>query len=62
MNVVKRYNFQKHIANHTAKRFLPDYNRISKWGDMMIKFTKMHGLGNDYVYIDAINQKICIIK
>lgn len=24
----------------------------------MIKFTKMHGLGNDYVYIDAINQQI----
>ena len=24
----------------------------------MIKFKKMHGLGNDYVYIDAINQKI----
>ena len=24
----------------------------------MKKFTKMHGLGNDYVYIDAINQKI----
>ena len=24
----------------------------------MIKFTKMHGLGNDYVYIDAINQNI----
>ena len=24
----------------------------------MIKFTKMNGLGNDYVYIDAINQKI----
>ena len=24
----------------------------------MINFTKMHGLGNDYVYIDAINQKI----
>ncbi len=24
----------------------------------MIKFTKMHGLGNDYVYIDAINQDI----
>ncbi|MFQ9264873.1 MAG: diaminopimelate epimerase [Clostridia bacterium] len=23
-----------------------------------MKFTKMHGLGNDYVYIDAINQKI----
>ena len=25
---------------------------------MMLKFTKMHGLGNDYVYMDAINQKI----
>lgn len=24
----------------------------------MIKFTKMHGLGNDYVYIDAVNQNI----
>lgn len=24
----------------------------------MIKFTKMHGLGNDYVYIDAIHQNI----
>lgn len=24
----------------------------------MIKFTKMHGLGNDYVYIDSINQNI----
>lgn len=24
----------------------------------MIKFTKMHGLGNDYVYIDTIHQKI----
>jgi diaminopimelate epimerase len=24
----------------------------------MIKFTKMHGLGNDYVYINAIEQKI----
>ena len=24
----------------------------------MIKFTKMHGLGNDYVYIDSINQTI----
>ncbi len=23
-----------------------------------MKFTKMHGLGNDYVYIDAIHQKI----
>ena len=24
----------------------------------MLKFTKMHGLGNDYVYMDAITQKI----
>ena len=24
----------------------------------MIKFTKMHGLGNDYVYMDAIHQNI----
>ena len=24
----------------------------------MKKFTKMHGLGNDYVYIDAIHQKV----
>jgi len=24
----------------------------------MLKFIKMHGLGNDYVYMDAINQKI----
>ena len=24
----------------------------------MIEFVKMHGLGNDYVYIDAINQGI----
>ena len=24
----------------------------------MLRFTKMHGLGNDYVYMDAINQKI----
>lgn len=24
----------------------------------MLKFTKMQGLGNDYVYIDTTNQKI----
>ena len=24
----------------------------------MLKFTKMQGLGNDYVYMDAINQQI----
>lgn len=29
-----------------------------EWLVNMIKFTKMHGLGNDYVYIDAIHQKI----
>ena len=23
-----------------------------------IKFTKMHGLGNGYIYIDSINQEI----
>lgn len=25
---------------------------------MMLKFTKMHGIGNDFVVIDAINQKV----
>jgi len=25
---------------------------------MIINFTKMHGIGNDYVYIDAVNQNI----
>ena len=24
----------------------------------MLKFTKMHGLGNDYVYMDAIHQNV----
>ncbi len=24
----------------------------------MLKFTKMHGLGNDYVYVDAIHQEV----
>jgi len=28
----------------------------------MIKFTKMHGLGNDFVVIDAINQQISLSK
>ncbi len=40
------------------------YNYISllieylKKVEKMIKFTKMHGLGNDYVYMDAIHQTI----
>lgn len=25
---------------------------------VLMKFTKMHGLGNDYIYVDAISQKI----
>ncbi|MBL4637869.1 MAG: diaminopimelate epimerase, partial [Proteobacteria bacterium] len=24
----------------------------------MLKFTKMHGLGNDFIVIDAINQQV----
>ena len=27
---------------------------------MLLKFTKMHGLGNDFVVIDAISQHITI--
>ena len=27
---------------------------------MLMKFTKMHGLGNDFVVVDAINQRIAI--
>lgn len=26
----------------------------------MLKFTKMEGLGNDYIYIDGIHQKVCV--
>lgn len=29
---------------------------------MEIKFTKMHGLGNDFVVIDAINQQVALTK
>jgi diaminopimelate epimerase len=32
--------------------------KIPKKVEKMIKFTKMHGLGNDYVYMDAIHQTI----
>ena len=27
---------------------------------MLIKFTKMHGLGNDFVVIDGISQSVTI--
>ena len=33
-----------------------------KGGIFMIKFTKMHGLGNDYVYIDCTAKTGQIIK
>lgn len=31
---------------------------LPKEGEKMLKFTKMQGLGNDYVYMDAIHQKL----
>ena len=38
---------------------LPSYIIYSNSGDKMkLKFTKMHGIGNDYIYFDAIHQKI----
>ena len=27
--------------------------------DMKLKFTKMHGTGNDYVYVNGFEEKIC---
>jgi len=30
------------------------------WNSAVIKFSKMHGLGNDFVVIDAINQEIAL--
>ncbi|MGB5441347.1 MAG: diaminopimelate epimerase, partial [Gammaproteobacteria bacterium] len=27
---------------------------------MQLKFTKMHGLGNDFIVIDAINQTVSL--
>ena len=32
----------------------------SVWNSAVIKFSKMHGLGNDFVVIDAINQEIAL--
>ena len=29
-------------------------------GGVMIEFTKMHGLGNDFVVLDAITQKVVL--
>ncbi len=29
---------------------------------MRLKFTKMHGLGNDFVVIDAVNQAVCLTE
>jgi diaminopimelate epimerase len=29
---------------------------------MRLKFTKMHGLGNDFVVIDAVNQRLCMTR
>jgi diaminopimelate epimerase len=29
---------------------------------MQLKFTKMHGLGNDFVVIDGVNQRLCITR
>lgn len=30
--------------------------------DTLLKFTKMHGIGNDFVVIDAINQQVSLTK
>jgi diaminopimelate epimerase len=33
---------------------------LDETGSMKLRFTKMHGLGNDFVMIDAISQKVSI--
>lgn len=43
-------------ADDTGKQDKPDGSQNDD--GIMIKFTKMHGLGNDFVVIDAINQQI----
>ncbi len=49
----------KNIKNNLDIFFPLEYNVIiNARGDNMLKFTKMHGIGNDYVYMDAINQDI----
>ena len=49
----------KNIKNILDIFFSFEYNNsINARGDFMLKFTKMHGLGNDYVYMDAIHQEI----
>lgn len=49
----------KNIKNNLDIFFSLEYNVIiNSRGDFMLKFTKMHGLGNDYVYMDAINQDV----
>ena len=29
-----------------------------KAGDTLLRFTKMHGIGNDYVYINGFTEKL----
>src|SRR4029077_12404526 len=44
-----------------ALPYLPcpvDVNGTEKYDDRPMKFTKMHGAGNDYVYVDAFKEKI----
>lgn len=51
----KKYTYDKRqLIKYNYILFSIQYlKRVKK----MKKFTKMHGLGNDYVYMDAIHQK-----
>lgn len=31
---------------------------LKRWGETMLKFTKMEGIGNDYIYFDGIHQQV----